>query len=64
MSQDQEQPLIAHLVELRNRLLKSVLVVLALFLGMFYFANDLYLILVQPLSVLLPETQGQMIAIG
>jgi sec-independent protein translocase protein TatC len=60
---DQEQPLVTHLVELRNRLLKSVLVVLTLFLGMFYFANDLYLILVEPLSTLLPDT-GNMIATG
>jgi sec-independent protein translocase protein TatC len=60
---DQEQPLIAHLVELRNRLLRAVLVVLAFFLGLFYFANDLYLILVEPLSVLMP-TEGQMIATG
>lgn len=60
---DQEQPLVTHLVELRNRLLKSVLVVLTLFLGMFYFANDLYLIMVEPLSTLLPNT-GDMIATG
>lgn len=60
---DQEQPLVTHLIELRNRLLKSVLVVLLLFLGMFYFANDLYLILVEPLSTLLPDT-GNMIATG
>uniref|UniRef100_UPI0026308B7C twin-arginine translocase subunit TatC n=1 Tax=uncultured Thalassolituus sp. TaxID=285273 RepID=UPI0026308B7C len=33
------------------------------FLGFFYFANDLYLILVEPLSVLMP-TEGQMIATG
>lgn len=63
MSQDQEQPLIAHLIELRNRLLKSVLAVLVLFLGMFYFANDLYLILVKPLAQLL-DNHGQMIATG
>ncbi|MFL0806299.1 MAG: twin-arginine translocase subunit TatC [Oceanobacter sp.] len=63
MTQDQEQPLVSHLVELRNRLLKSVLVILLLFLGLFWFANDLYLILVEPLSVLLPE-DGQMIATG
>lgn len=63
MTQDQEQPLVAHLVELRNRLLKVVLTVLVLFLGLFYFANDLYLILVEPLAVLLPE-DGQMIATG
>ncbi|MGB1090672.1 MAG: twin-arginine translocase subunit TatC [Oceanobacter sp.] len=62
---DQEQPLIAHLVELRNRLLKSVISVLVLFVSMFYFANDLYLIMVEPLSRLLPDAQnGQMIATG
>ena len=32
---DQEQPLISHLVELRNRLLKAILLVLAIFLGLF-----------------------------
>lgn len=63
MSTDQEQPLVAHLVELRNRLLKAVLLVLVIFLGLFYFANDMYLILVQPLSDLLPST-GNMIATG
>lgn len=63
MSQDQEQPLVQHLVELRNRLLKSVLAILVVFLGLFYFANDLYLILVEPLSALLPDT-GNMIATG
>ncbi len=60
---DQEQPLIAHLVELRNRLLRAVLLVLVIFAGLFYFANDLYLILVEPLSVLMP-IEGQMIATG
>ena len=63
MSTDQEQPLVAHLVELRNRMLKAVLLVLVIFLGLFYFANDMYLILVQPLSDLLPST-GNMIATG
>ncbi len=60
---DQEQPLIAHLIELRNRLLKAILLVLAIFLGLFYFANDLYLILVRPLSDLLPDSSN-MIATG
>ncbi|WP_369985625.1 twin-arginine translocase subunit TatC [Thalassolituus sp.] len=60
---DQEQPLISHLVELRNRLLRAVILVLLIFGGLFYFANDLYLILVEPLSVLMP-TEGQMIATG
>lgn len=60
---DQEQPLIAHLIELRNRLLKAILLVLVIFLCLFYFANDLYLILVRPLSELLPDN-GNMIATG
>lgn len=60
---DQEQPIISHLVELRNRLLRSILLVLIVFLGLFYFANDLYLILVRPLSGLLPENSA-MIATG
>jgi sec-independent protein translocase protein TatC len=52
---DQEQPLIAHLVELRQRLLYSVLAVLVIFLGLFYFANDLYTWVSAPLTALLPE---------
>lgn len=63
MSDEQQQPLISHLIELRNRLLKAVFAILIIFLGLFYFANDLYLILVRPLSVLLPDS-GQMIATG
>ena len=59
----QEQPLMSHLVELRNRLLHVVLAVLVIFLGLFYFANDMYLILVEPLSAILPE-DGSMIATG
>ncbi len=52
---DQEQPLIAHLVELRQRLLYSVLAILIIFLCLFYFANDLYTWLSAPLTALLPE---------
>jgi len=59
----QEQPLFSHLVELRNRLLKSIIFILVIFLSLFYFANDLYLIMVEPLSELLPE-KGEMVAVG
>ncbi|MGH1460561.1 MAG: twin-arginine translocase subunit TatC [Neptuniibacter sp.] len=52
---DQEQPLISHLVELRQRLVHVILIVLAIFLGLFYFANDLYTYLSAPLTALLPE---------
>lgn len=62
-SANAEQPLMTHLIELRNRLLKIVLSVLVIFLGLFYFANDLYLVLVEPLSSILPD-DGSMIATG
>lgn len=63
MSDDQNQPLFTHLLELRNRLLRCVICVLLIFLSLFYFANDLYLIMVEPLSSLLPRT-GDLIATG
>ncbi len=53
--QDQEQPLVSHLVELRQRLVHILVVVLVLFLGLFYFASDLYTYLSAPLTALLPE---------
>lgn len=54
-TRDQEQPLISHLVELRQRLLHSVLIILVIFLALFYFSNDLYEWLSAPLTALLPE---------
>ena len=51
---DQEQPLIAHLVELRQRLLYSVLAILLIFLLLFPFANELYTWVSAPLTALLP----------
>ncbi len=44
-----EQPLVQHLLELRDRLMRIVLVVIVLFLGLFAFANDLYTYLAEPL---------------
>ena len=52
---DQGAPLLAHLIELRNRLLKAILVILLVFLGLVYFANDLYLWISTPLISQLPE---------
>lgn len=54
-SSSNQAPLVAHLIELRNRLLKAVIVILVLFLGLYAFANDLYLIVSEPLRLLLPE---------
>jgi sec-independent protein translocase protein TatC len=53
--QDKELPLITHLVELRQRLMYVLLIILGIFLGLFYFANDLYTYLSTPLTALLPE---------
>lgn len=50
-----EMPLISHLIELRNRLLRSVIVVLVIFIGLAFFANELYEWLSQPLKNALPE---------
>ncbi len=57
----QKAPLIEHLIELRSRLLRSVVAVLVIFLGLYAFANDIYLFVAQPLIALLPEG-SQMIA--
>ena len=54
-AEDTEQPLISHLIELRQRLMYIILIILGLFLGLFYFANDLYTYLSAPLTALLPE---------
>lgn len=55
------QPLIAHLIELRSRLLRSLLSVLLVFLCLAYFAQDLYSLLSRPLIEAMPEG-AQMIA--
>lgn len=57
-----EQPFISHLIELRDRLLRCVLVVLAVFLVLFPFDNKLYTLLAGPLMSRLPAGSS-MIAI-
>lgn len=51
---DEPLPLIAHLTELRDRLLRAILSVLVIFCGLFYFANDIYSYVSEPLRALLP----------
>ncbi|MBW8311931.1 MAG: twin-arginine translocase subunit TatC [Rhizobium sp.] len=57
-----EETLMGHLLELRSRLLKSVLVVLAVFVALMPFANRLYAELAAPLLSKLPAG-GQLVAI-
>jgi len=52
---DRPQPLVAHLTELRSRLLRGLAVVTLLFLALFYFAQDIYRFVSEPLRRFLPE---------
>ena len=56
-------PLLSHLIELRERILKSLLVMCLVFIALFYFANDIYQLLALPLQAQLPEG-STMIATG
>ncbi len=69
MSDEEEQldqaksgSLMSHLVELRDRVVRMVLAVLVIFLALFYWANDIYIYLAEPLTRHLPES-STMIAI-
>ena len=55
---DTEQPLISHLLELRQRLLRIVFAVAVLFMPLYYFANELYLFVASPLMAYLPASSG------
>lgn len=55
---DPQLPLITHLVELRDRLLRSVLAVLLVAVCLFPFSNDLYTFLSAPLLEHLPESSS------
>ena len=52
---DKEMPLVSHLQELRQRLMRSLAVVLAIFLCLIWFANDIYTFVSEPLRRFLPE---------
>ena len=58
-----EQSIISHLLELRDRLLRIVIAVIAVFIVLFFYpgANQLYTLLAKPLLAALPAG-GQMIA--
>jgi sec-independent protein translocase protein TatC len=54
-SVEQTQPLFSHLIELRNRLLRAIVSVMVVFLGLIWFANDIYEFVSAPLIDRLPE---------
>ena len=51
---DQPLPLVAHLTELRDRLLRALLSVLIIFICLFPFAEEIYTFVSAPLRTLLP----------
>lgn len=53
-----EQPLIAHLLELRLRLMRALLGVALAFVPLAFFAKDFYHLMAAPLMQLLPEGAG------
>ncbi len=52
---DSGQPIVDHLIELRTRLLRSIICVLVVFVPLFYFANEIYSFVSQPLRAYMPE---------
>jgi len=53
-----EQPFLDHIIELRSRILRALLVVLVLFFPIYYFANDIYQFVAAPLLAHLPSNSG------
>lgn len=54
MAVEDTQPLISHLIELRKRLLNCIIAVLAIFLCLAYFSNDIYQLVSAPLIKQMP----------
>jgi sec-independent protein translocase protein TatC len=59
--EDGQTSFISHLIELRDRLIRALLVVLVVFLGLVNWARDIYSLLAAPMLASLPEG-GHMIA--
>jgi len=58
---DTQAPLLDHLIELRKRLVRAVAALLVAFLICFYFADEIFGILVRPLTMSFPEGEGRLI---
>lgn len=62
VEEDKSGSLMSHLVELRDRVVRMMLAILVIFLSLFYWANEIYVYLAEPLTKHLPE-DSTMIAI-
>ncbi|MFA7587186.1 MAG: twin-arginine translocase subunit TatC, partial [Novosphingobium sp.] len=56
-----QAPLLDHLVELRQRLLRCVLALAAAFAVCFYFADEIFGFLVRPLTAAFPAGEGRLV---
>ncbi len=56
-----QAPLLDHLIELRSRLVRSVIALTLAFCVCFYFADEILGFLIQPLKDAFPEGEGQLI---
>lgn len=53
-----EQPFLEHVIELRRRILHSLLVIMLLFFPIYFFANEVYQFVAAPLLAHLPENSS------
>ena len=56
-----QAPLLDHLIELRSRLLRCIAALMLAFAVCFYFADDIFGFLVQPLTAAFPKGEGRLI---
>lgn len=54
--EENTSPLMDHIIELRNRLMYSVIAIFVVFVGAYTFAEQIYAFLVQPLADIMTET--------
>ena len=63
INSDKELSFIGHLIELRDKLIKSVIAILVVFVCLFPFADEVYTFIANPILKVLPS-EGNIIAIG
>ena len=52
------QPFISHLIEFRDRALRSIVAIMIIFVGLFSFSNQLYLYVSEPIRKFIPESSS------
>ncbi|MFT7266788.1 MAG: sec-independent protein translocase protein TatC [Porticoccus sp.] len=57
-TQSSMQPMVIHLLEVRNRLLQCIVVIFIIFLGLFAYSNELYIYISEPLTAHLPAASS------